>query len=405
MAEERETAEAHHQPGASSDMASRRRFGRGRWKLLAVVAATLAILVALGAAGVSYATYDYARQYRGRLLPGTEIVGVDVSGMTHAQAVRAVRGRIRPQLNRKITVAYHDRKWVVTPARLGARSNVRAVVHHAFAASAGTSFFDKMRMKMLGDKLNFQHSVAISFPRAGVRGFVEGVASSLSLPPRDASIDFSTGWVRFSPAREGRAVEVRRARAAVMRALKRGSGRVALPVRALHPEVTSAHFAKVLLVRIGENRLYLYENGKITHSWVVATGQPQYPTPEGLYEVTAKRYMPTWINPQPDTWGASLPAEIPPGPDNPLGFRALNWSAPGILFHGTTATYSLGYNASHGCVRLSNPDVIQLYGMIDVGTPIASVVAAPLKPLYTTSVSTDPTPVAPGGSGHGGGKK
>ncbi|HEX2196650.1 MAG TPA: L,D-transpeptidase, partial [Actinomycetota bacterium] len=63
-------------------------------------------------------------------------------------------------------------------------------------------------------------------------------------------------------------------------------------------------------------------------------------------------------------------------------------------FHGTSATYSLGYNASHGCVRMSNADVIQLYDMIEVGTPIVSVVAGPLKPMYSSS-SFDPNPVEP----------
>ncbi|MDQ3981917.1 MAG: L,D-transpeptidase, partial [Actinomycetota bacterium] len=75
----------------------------------------------------------------------------------------------------------------------------------------------------------------------------------------------------------------------------------------------------------------------------------------------------------------------PPGPGNPLGLRAINWTAPAIRFHGTSALYSLGYNASHGCVRMSNEDVIELYDMIDVGTPIVSVVAGPFRPLYASS--------------------
>jgi L,D-transpeptidase ErfK/SrfK len=147
-----------------------------------------------------------------------------------------------------------------------------------------------------------------------------------------------------------------------------------------------------LLLRIGENKLYLYENGKITHEWVVATGQPEYPTPTGIYEITEKRYMPTWVNPDPTGWGASMPLSIPPGPSNPLGVRALNWSAEAIRFHGTSATYSLGYNASHGCVRLSNEEVIQLYNMVEVGTPIVSTVVAPLRPMYASA--PDPTVVA-----------
>jgi hypothetical protein len=102
--------------------------------------------------------------------------------------------------------------------------------------------------------------------------------------------------------------------------------------------------------------------------------------------------MPTWVNPDPTGWGASMPLSIPPGPGNPLGLRALNWSAEAIRFHGTSATYSLGYNASHGCIRMSNTDVIQLYDMVEVGTPIVSTVVASLRPLYASA--PDPTVVA-----------
>jgi lipoprotein-anchoring transpeptidase ErfK/SrfK len=175
--------------------------------------------------------------------------------------------------------------------------------------------------------------------------------------------------------------------------------KLALPIEPLEPEVTRAAYDQVLLVRIGENKLYLYDDGQISHSWDVATGQPEYMTPTGTYSVTEKRYLPTWVNPAPNTWGADLPAEIPPGPDNPLGVRALNWSAPAIRFHGTEATYSLGYNASHGCVRLSNAEVVELYDLVDVGTPIVSLVAGPLKPLYVSA--PDPTPVADRGPQNG----
>jgi hypothetical protein len=170
-----------------------------------------------------------------------------------------------------------------------------------------------------------------------------------------------------------------------MSALTSGAPEAELVVRTVEPKESSKDFDQVLLVRIGENKLYLYEDGKVAHSWTVATGLPEYATPTGVFEVTELRYMPTWVNPAPDTWGADMPAEIPPGPGNPLGLRAINWSAPAIRFHGTSATYSLGYNASHGCVRMSNEDVIELYDMIEVGTPIVSTVVAPLRPLYASA--------------------
>ncbi|HEV3472845.1 MAG TPA: L,D-transpeptidase, partial [Actinomycetota bacterium] len=205
------------------------------------------------------------------------------------------------------------------------------------------------------------------------------------------TVDYSTGWVEIVPDRVGRTVFRSKARSELMTALEEKLPIVELPVKMLKPSTTTDEFDQVLLVRIGENKLYLYEDGEIVESWPVATGLPEYATPTGIYEVTEKRYLPTWVNPAPDTWGADMPAEIPPGPGNPLGLRAINWSAPAIRFHGTSALYSLGYNASHGCVRMSNEDVIQLYDMIEVGTPIVSTVVAPLKPLYASA--PDPTVV------------
>jgi lipoprotein-anchoring transpeptidase ErfK/SrfK len=371
-----------------------------RWgKWLLVVLAVAVMLGALGAAGVAYATYDYAQRYQGRILPGTVIEGVNVSGMRPRRALRAVRAEVAPELERTIKIRYRDRRWKVTPNKLGAHSNAARVVRAAVNASAQATFLDKLRMRVLDEELGFERSVAIKYPRAGVRGFVEAAAASLNLEPRDAAIDYSTGWVEITPERNGRKVKERKGRAALTKALRKGSPRMTLPVRVLEPEVTTESYDQVLLVRIGENRLYLYEEGRISQSWPVATGQPEYMTPTGTYEIVEKRYMPTWINPAPTTWGADLPPERPPGPSNPLGLRALNWSAPAIRFHGTEATYSLGYNASHGCVRLSNEDVIELYDTVEVGTPIVSLVAGALNPLYVSS--PDPTPVQEGSTGGG----
>ncbi len=358
----------------------------------ALACAVLFGLGSLGAAGISYATMEYSEDYKGRILPGGIIAGVSVGGMNQKQALRAVRIAIGPQLNRQIKLSWEKKTWTVSPKELGARSNARRIVRAAFAASHDTTFFEKMQMRFLDEELEFHRRVAISYPKQGARGFVEGIAASIDEEPIDAALDYSSGWVEITPDRVGFKVNVKRAHRALMRALHNDSRKVAVPVAELQPAVTQDSFDQVLLTRIGENKLYLYENGQITRQWTVATGQPEYMTPTGLYEVTELRYEPTWVNPSPDTWGADLPASIPPGPNNPLGVRAINWSAPAIRFHGTSAEYSLGYNASHGCVRMANSDVIELYDLIDVGTPIVSVIAGPLKPLYASA--PDPIPTA-----------
>lgn len=358
----------------------------------AVAIGILLLVALLGAGGVAYATYDYAEKYEGRILPGTVIAGVNVSGMTRAEALEAVKASVRPDLKRTIVVRWNDKKWKVTPKELGAWSNARAAVVSAVAATGDKTFFDKMRMRFLDEDMGFTRSVAIGYPAREARGFIKGIASGVERDAKDAAIDYSTGWVEIVPHRIGKDVRLKETHQDLMAALRNGGDRVELAVKDVQPEVTSDAFDEVLLVRIGENQLYLYEDGEITNSWEVATGQPEYPTPEGVFQITLKRYLPTWVNPDPTGWGASLPAEIGPGPDNPLGVRALNWSAPLIRFHGTENVSSLGYNASHGCVRLANDDIVHLYEMVGTGTPIVSVQVAEPKPLYETS-STTPDPI------------
>jgi len=364
--------------------------GRRHRRLFIVLAAVVAVAL-LGVAGMAYAGYDYSKKYEGRILPGATVAGVDIGGMAPQEALKAVKRAVRPQLTRTIEVTWEDRSWEVTPKELGAESNARAAVDAALAASSETSFLEKTRMRVLGDELTFAGDVAISYPRAGARGFIEGLASNLYREPRDAALDYSSGWVEITASRRGREVNTARSVGSLRDALLTGASEAKLSVNISEPQVTEEAYDQVILLRIGENKLYLYQDGKITHEYLVATGQPAYPTPTGVYEITEKRYMPTWVNPAPDGWGQDMPASIPPGISNPLGLRALNWSAPGIRFHGTTATYSLGFNASHGCVRMSNEDVIELYDLVEVGTPIVSLESATYNPLIEESSSSEPT--------------
>jgi hypothetical protein len=270
----------------------------------------------------------------------------------------------------------------VTPADVKARSDAEAVIDGAFAAAEEAGFLDFARMRFVDADVGPSDDVAIGYDPAEVRRYVAALAKDFRRRPKDAALDYSTGWVEITEARKGRRLKVGKTASALLGAFRGGKAHVPLAVKIVEPEVTPDAFDKVLLLRIGENKLYLYDEGAITEEWVVATGQPEYPTPTGEYMIELKRYMPTWINPAPDGWGKSMPKEIGPGPSNPLGTRALNWNAPGIRFHGTQATYSLGHNASHGCVRMAMADVEALYDMIDVGTPIVSIDVGGWDPLY-----------------------
>ena len=359
------------------------------------VAIGLAAVFLLAFSGVAYATYDYDKNYDGKLLPGIVIGGVHVGGMTPDEALHEINDAARIKLGRNISVRYKEKRWNVTPRELGAESNAQDLVDSAVFAGENTGLLKKVGLAVFGGRLNYERDLAITYPKQGINAFIDGVAASLNRDPIDADVDYSTGWLEFTEAKEGRHVRKGESRAALQRALRREEPQVTLVVDATEPAITEHEWDQALLLRIGENKLYLYQDGEITHEYVVATGEPSYPTPTGEYYITEKRYLPTWVNPDPEGWGAGMPLMIPPGPGNPLGTRALNWSASGIRFHGTEATYSLGYNASHGCVRMAMADVEELYDLVDVGTPIVSLIASPLDPMYTSSPDPGPPP-APG---------
>lgn len=353
---------------------------RANW--LAYTLVLLVVLAVTAVAGMAYATYSYAQRYEGRLLPGTTIAGVEVGGLPRAEALDRVRGAIQPDLQEPVSLTWRNKTWEVTPADVDARTDAKAVVDGALLAAEEAGFLDFARMRFVDPDVGPTEDVSIGYRPDAVRDYVASMAKDFSRRPQDAALDYSTGWVEITKGRNGRSLKVNATAGALLGALRGGRPEAPLAAKVIEPEVTEDAFDKVLLLRIGENKLYLYEDGEITHEWVVATGEPNYPTPTGEYSIELKRYMPTWINPSPDDWGKSMPKMIGPGPSNPLGTRALNWTAPGIRFHGTLATYSLGHNASHGCVRMAMADVEALYDMVDVGTPIVSIDVGGWDPLY-----------------------
>ena len=76
---------------------------------------------------------------------------------------------------------------------------------------------------------------------------------------------------------------------------------------------------------------------------------------------------PTWYPPTQDAWAKGL-KPVPPGPNNPLGTRWMGLSAPGVGIHGTDEPASIGYSASHGCIRMQVPDAEWLFERVRVGT-------------------------------------
>jgi len=121
-----------------------------------------------------------------------------------------------------------------------------------------------------------------------------------------------------------------------------------------------------LVVRRSYSRVYVYRGGTLQASYAIAVGKPGWETPTGTYRVFSKE-----VNPVFKSFRSGQ--EIPPGPDNPLGVRWIGIWTDGhtqLGFHGTNEEELIGQAVSHGCIRMLNRDVADLYNQVDVGTVV-----------------------------------
>lgn len=144
---------------------------------------------------------------------------------------------------------------------------------------------------------------------------------------------------------------------------------------------------KRIEINLASRLLTLYQGDVGIRMYPVAPGKPDSPTPIGRRKVVDMEINPTWVDPDdPKT-------EVPSGPDCPLGYR---WIGIGGNYgiHGTNVPSSIGGYASHGCVRMYEKDVEDLFDHIVKGIPVdikyERVVAEmdPDKPSFTTYTLT-----------------
>ena len=129
-----------------------------------------------------------------------------------------------------------------------------------------------------------------------------------------------------------------------------------------------AHAKPEIVLNIPEYTLRLIDGKTPLKQYEVAVGTPIEQTPVGKFAVTLKEVNPTWY----PASGFVDKTPVPPGPDNPLGSRWIEF-APGFGIHGTYKVWTVDYPVSGGCVRMYNPDVEELYSLVDIGTPVTTI--------------------------------
>lgn len=125
-----------------------------------------------------------------------------------------------------------------------------------------------------------------------------------------------------------------------------------------------------LEISLSRRKITFYRQNTPIKSYPVAVGKAGWETPQGNFTVLEMWQNPTWINPLTDE------AIAGGDPENPLGRRWIGFWTDGINWiglHGTSNPKSIGKAVSHGCVRMHNKDIEELFAKVKPGTPIRVV--------------------------------
>jgi len=344
---------------------AKRRFGR-KLTIVAIIAAVAIVVVG----GTALAAVGYDDSTSAKILPGVSISGVDVGGMTKTEALTAVRNETTRQLQTKLVVHAGDQSWTLSPEQLGVQASVPQAVRRALAENTSLSLFSRVYHRIANKPVDASYRVPLSSSKDALQEFVDQASKQVTQPATDAQISNVDGQLKFVKSTPGESLDATAALTKLRAALRDGDSSVKLPLQKVQPKVTPGNLGVTIVVDRSKNELFLYRGFKVWKTWPVATAMPGFVTPPGNWQIVNKVENPTWINPAPNGWGAGEPSSIPPGPDNPLGTRALYLNAPGIRIHGTPDASSIGTYASHGCIRMTIADSEALYPLVPIGTKV-----------------------------------
>lgn len=131
---------------------------------------------------------------------------------------------------------------------------------------------------------------------------------------------------------------------------------------------------KVARIVVSDGGHYVHgldEQGKIVVHYPSTLGSEYNPSPSGEYKINAIAKDPWWhYQPKLLGEGDGKDAKIPPGPNNAVGLIWMDLSKPHYGIHGTSAPETIGYATSHGCIRLTNWDALDLGDRVAKGVPV-----------------------------------
>ena len=280
---------------------------------------------------------------------GVKVGGLKLGGMPVEQA----RAALNYAYNRPVHFVFYGKRWKVRPTALGSTLDLEQTIKDALNAREGQTV-----------------PLSVTVDSGRVAQYSRWLDGWLSVQPQDATATLTSRLTPvLHPAKAGLQIRASQTGDRIEAALRSAVRPVLRPSAHTVPAtMTRQNFGPVVVVHRGSNEMYVYKGSTLWRTFGVATGQAIYPTPLGNWHVVDMQRNPWW-RPPDSPWAQGL-KPIPPGPGNPLGTRWMGLDAAGVGMHGTPDDASIGYSASHGCIRMHIPDAEWLFNHVNVGTPV-----------------------------------
>jgi lipoprotein-anchoring transpeptidase ErfK/SrfK len=303
----------------------------------------------------------------GHIFPGITIDGRAVGGMSKAEAVSTIRKTVASPLMEPLVLVHDAHKYKLDLASINVSIDVEAMVENAYGKGRQSNFLVRMFRRFMNKPIYSNIPVMVKYDAAKLEAFVTGIAEDINVAPRSSYVDMSKGRPSVSSSKYGLSVKQAETRDAIVAALPTLKRRIPILVESLKPKTTESDIGYIIVIKQSEHKLYFYNGDQYIDAFDCSLGTPQYPTPNGQFTIVKKEKDPTWYPPKSE-W-AKDKKPVPPGPGNPLGPY---WMGIGgeVGIHSTADEKSLGYSASHGCIRVSEWAAMYLFNRVSKGTPV-----------------------------------
>ncbi|MBJ7347416.1 MAG: L,D-transpeptidase family protein [Thermoleophilaceae bacterium] len=330
----------------------------------------------LGLALIFVGAFGFEQLRKDRISSGVTAAGVDISGLQRFAAEAKLRSEVEEPLLEPVKVKYGGHKSTISAGGAGVSVDVSGMVDEAVTASHSGFFLFSAVRNAAGLNRNISVADRIDYSHRAVNNFVKRVARQQDQEVKDAKVTFSARGLGEVDGKVGVRVKQYRLRKAIIAAFTNPelSRSLKVPVKITQPKVRrkdlAAKYPTVVTIDRGGFKLRLFKNLKLKKTYRIAVGRAGLETPAGLYSITSRQDKPVWSVPKSDWAGKLAGKTIPFGdPRNPIKGRWLGLYG-GVGIHGTSEPASIGSAASHGCIRMLIPDVIELYPSVPMGSPV-----------------------------------